>query len=302
MPHQTRETDSAPRYRMEITVLCAALTCSLLAWPAAWAEPIGYSMSPIGLTQIDLATGMFSTTGPEDTIFVAGAAIGFDGNMYSVGELTDELWRIDPATATPSLIGETGIDVGAESGLTFDACGVLWMITSGRMYTLDPNTGAATFVSDLGRPVYGLTADGKNLLGLVGEGAFDRLARIEPATGTVTPFGDPVLLPTQRQGLDFDADGRLWGLFWIEGFIPVPWISSIVEYDPATGAVLSERKIPDAQLAAAIGGNLAIAPPPGACNSAATDIPGLSVRGLILLGTLLAGAAVVFLRLVAGRS
>jgi hypothetical protein len=258
-------------------------------------------MNGLELTRLDLGMGSFSTVGPVGVNQVAGATFGLDGFIYAVSELSDELWRVDSDTGASTLIGSTGIDVGAESGLTFDACGVLWMITNGRMYMVDPNTGAATFVSDLGRPVYGLTAHGENLLGLVGEGAFDQLARIEPEAATVSPFGDLVLLPTQRQGLDFDADGRLWGLFWIDSPIPEPWISSIVEYAPVSGAVLGEREIPDAQLAVVIGGNLAVAPPSGACGSAATtDIPGLSASGLLLLASLLAGVAVVLLRRVAG--
>lgn len=298
MSRQTRKTDSAivARYRTGITVVCAAVTCFLLLSVAARAVPIGYSIGGIKLVQLDLGTGAFSTIGNVGVLSVVGATIGFDGYMYAVGEIDDDLWRIDLGTASSSLIGGVGVDVGAVTGLTFDACGVLWMVTNRRLYSLDPNTGAATLVRDLGIEVYGLTARGENLFGLVNDGADTLLARIDPETGAVNPFGDLVFLPTQRKGLDFDADGRLWGLYWIEGFIPMPQISSIVEYAPVSGAILNVREIPEAQLALAIGGNLAIAPPQGVCGAAATDIPGLSAGGLLVLAVLLAGTAVGLLR------
>ncbi len=106
------------RYRKVIGVGWLVLTCIVV--PSTGAEPIGYSLSSLRLTRLDLGTGSFSTVGPTDVIKVAGATIGLDGFIYAVSELSDELWQVDPSTDASSLIGGTegGSPVVAIPGLS----------------------------------------------------------------------------------------------------------------------------------------------------------------------------------------
>lgn len=95
------------------------------------------------------------------------------------------LFTIDTATAIPTMIGSTGIsDTGMEpiAGLTFDSAGTLWGMLDDDLYTIDINTGVATFYMETGLvDVSGLSAItspvplpqtvwlfGSGLLGLIG--------------------------------------------------------------------------------------------------------------------------------------
>lgn len=94
-------------------------------------------------------------------------------------------------------------------------------------------------------------------------------------------------------GLDFDDDGGLWALFWMDGPIPVPFVSSIVSYDLSTGQVLGIAE----DIGPPLAGNLATSPPQGICgnvlaipastpSSRAVLVLCLALSGLVILGTI----------------
>jgi streptogramin lyase len=259
---------------------------------AVRAQPIGYSLASDQLVRLDLASGAYTDIGTVGSIGVTGAAWGRDGYLYAVADLTDDLWRIDRETAASTRLGPLGINVAEAAGLAFDACGTLWMVSNQRLYSLDPATGASTLVRDLGQHVDALTADGQTLLGVVDEG----LARIDPQTGAIESFGDVAPVSTLQAGLDFDADGRLWGVFWKNGPIPDPGHSSIVEYHPGTGAILDILEVPDADAGNVFGGNLAASPPNAACLGV-VDVPATGFSTLAAFGVFLATAALLFLKM-----
>lgn len=274
------------------TTLTAIVVAALLGPGPVLAQPIGYSLAGDQLVRLDLSTGAYADVGAVEAIGVTGAAWGRDGFLYAVADLTDDLWRIDRTTAASTAIGSVGVNVAEAVGLAFDACGTLWMVSNQRLYTLDPTTGASTLVRDLGRHVYALTADGQTLIGVVDGG----LARIDPQTGAVETFGDAAPVSTLQAGLDFDADGRLWGVFWKNGPIPDPGHSSIVEYHPSTGAILDVREVPDADSGDVFGGNLAASPPNAACLGV-VNVPAAGFSALAAFGVLLVAAAMLLLRI-----
>lgn len=259
----------------------------------ATSQTIGYSIASDLLMQLDLETGNFTPIGSVGAIGFGGLTMAADGTLFGVSYFSDDLWRIDPTTANSTLIGPLSVAIDVDTALAFDACGTLWMFTNRTLYEVDPGTGDATFIRDFGEEIRGLTAKGEDLFALVAQNG-TRLARIDPRAGTLTLFGEPVFLPTFQQGLDFDSQGRLWGIFWLDGPIPGPGVSSIVRYDPLSGQVLSTLEVPLAQVQPVFEGNFAISPPQGICATLA--IPVSSPPGLFALTMVLAAAALLLIR------
>jgi len=100
-----------------------------------------YSINPTtGASTVIAATGLTNTGGMGNGLgqyVYAAEWVGTESFLYS----------IDTTTGVPTLIGDTSVQViGAVVGIN----GTLWAGTSQRqIYTLDPVTGAGTFVSDL---------------------------------------------------------------------------------------------------------------------------------------------------------
>lgn len=253
-------------YRLSTLIVLASL---YLASSSA-GQPFGYSVASDQLMRIDLSTGGFSLVATTGVDGIGGLTMAPDGNLLALDHGSDELWHIDSTDGTSTLIGSLGVAADPESALTLDACGSLWLTTNRAIYAVNQGTGSASFVNSLPEDVPGLTSDGSTLIGL-GESP-SQLATIDSDTGTVTRFGDFAGIASLEKGLDFDADGRLWGVFWENGPIPGPSVSVIVEFDPATGSVLSTLPVPQAQVQPVFNGNLAISPPRGVC-SVPTDVP-----------------------------
>lgn len=118
-----------------------------------------------------------------------------EGNVGAAGGAgAPNLYRIDPATATATLVGALGPAVApyANAGLAFDADGTLWMVTDRRdggavdipsqILRIDPGSGLATHVAD------------SDVVG------FESLAIAPP--GNCEPQGEPrpFIVPTQSAG------------------------------------------------------------------------------------------------------
>jgi len=99
------------------------------------------------LATLDIVTGAVSVVG---NMGVTMTDIAFDaaGNLYGLS--FTHLYRLDSRTAQPVMIGPHGIREG--NALVFGADGTLYAagnLTS-NLYTLQPNTGAATLVGNMG--------------------------------------------------------------------------------------------------------------------------------------------------------
>lgn len=123
-------------------------------------------------------------------LYLATGSNGIDGSLYTV----------DPTTAVATLVGP--ILIGAApvgiTGLAFHpATGVLYGATSNdggnpehALVTIDPFSGAATLVGDLGVPVGDIAFDSSGtLFAWSGGGGSNSLATVDLSTGLATTVG-----------------------------------------------------------------------------------------------------------------
>lgn len=232
---------------------------------------------------------------------VEGLAFSPDGTLYGIDDASKTLLRINTQTGLALPVGgsdgNTGLprNVNLDFGLTFDCNGQLYASSDSRrtLYRLDRETGLATVVGAegaLGAQITGLAARADGVYG-IGSSGDENLYRIDTTHGTASLIGPlGAGLRFTDGGLDFDAQGNLWGIADMTGATIDPVPSVLFRIDVQTGA------------ATVIGNmlsgveSLAIAPPP--CGLPAgpapiPTIPALDRMGLAVLGflVLLLGAA-----------
>lgn len=118
------------------------------------------------------------------------------------------LYRVDPETARLTLVGELGYKLYA-----LEFCGdSLYAWGDTKLVQIDPSTAKSTVVGDVGFRASGDLAcsDDGSLYGTGNGYDEDLLIRISRNTGKGTQIG--VLEYAQVLGLDFDADGTLFGV------------------------------------------------------------------------------------------
>lgn len=243
---------------------------------------------------------------------MTGLAMAPNGELFGVipvvaegpgAMVTPWLARVDVAGHSLDLRGQlfpAAVSLH-EVGLAFDSVGRLWLVDEGgRLYQVDPGTAAVSEAANFGRPVHGLAGCGSTLFGLTrpsGQSQPVQLVRIEPDNGPFEVFGPghSEVWMGDGGGLDFDTDGRLWGVLHNTSGIPSPVLDFTVEFDPATGGVLRFNHVGE------LGRGLAIGPPPAVCpGRGVTEVPALGFPGLVVLAGLLAIGAVWRLKTPAG--
>lgn len=249
----------------------------MLALPlAAGAQTVAYVSSFNTLYRVDLASGQAAEVGPIGFDDVEGLAFAPDGTLYGVSDGAEVLLRIDPANGHGTVVGGLGLagqGVGQfndlDFGLAFTCDGRLWLSsdTTGKLWQVDPSTGATTFKGSLGARITGLAGRGDALYGIGSQGD-EALYRIDVASGAGAVIGRLGSTTFDDGGLDFDANGVLWGLFDFRPTQPNR-SSDVARVDLGTGtATLVAKTLGEAE-------GLAIAPP-GGCedrNPAAAGIP-----------------------------
>ena len=237
---------------------------------------------------------------------MSGLAMSPSGELFGVlgavpGPGPMQLVRIDLFTPSLDVRGPLAIATmhsWSDVGLAFDATGRLWLATAeGKLYQVDSSTGAATLRVDLGIPVEGLAGCGTRLFGLThppGEQVPVHVVRIDPYRETFVALGAGTSDVWARDGvgLDFSADGRLWGILRNDSLLSAGLPEDVLaEFDPATGELLSHL------IHYASYNGLAIARPPVSCRGVApADVPSLSRAGLFVLAGMLTLVAAMVLR------
>jgi len=198
----------------------AAGIVALLAVGLADASPgpVGYVTTSDGgqdnLVRLHLQTGTMTSiaaTGLE--VFTVVALSG--STLYGVNVQDKNLYTIDPATASPALIGPTGLT--SIKRLTATGDGKLWLTTTGasNLYQVNPSTGQATLVGAIGQGlVSGIagTCSG-HLFGY----AAGNLLSIDPATGAGSVIGATGFASNTEMLLASDAHAHLWGVLRVGG-------------------------------------------------------------------------------------
>src|SRR4051794_7824303 len=145
---------------------------------------------------------------------------------------------VPAAHAAPVLYGATG--VAADDTLP-----------ASNLYTINPDTGAATSIGSIGKAITGLAfdnADGGKLYGVTAgvylSGAERQLLRIDPATGASTVVG--TLGANEIEDIAFSALGQLYG--WNETG------DDLYRIDKSTGAL---TKVGESNLTISYGDGLA---------------------------------------------
>ncbi len=100
------------------------------------------------LYRVDVATGCTTVLGAAG-IALWDIASNAHGEVFALGQLGTNLYRIDTSTFLASLVGPTG-STALLNSLTFDDAGVLWAAGDDELVTLDTVTGAASSVTALG--------------------------------------------------------------------------------------------------------------------------------------------------------
>jgi hypothetical protein len=202
-----------------------------LSFSLAVAEPASaaflYGVSGLGgsfghnLQAFDPATGTLQSnvpiTGEE---FLSGLTADGSGNLYAIDGFNDpnqdRLIRIDRATGAGTVIGNTGFNWNFRV-LEFNPTnGLLYGGTDNALYTLNPTTGAATFVANItGANLNQTTAlainnSGNAYITDVGASGADLFA-LDLTTGSATHLGN-VLSGSflSFNDLAFDASGVLY--------------------------------------------------------------------------------------------
>lgn len=263
------------------------------------------------LHRVTLATGQpikigEARPGTNDAPYldIEGLAMNDAGLVYGIDDATKTLLRLDKMTGQTLPVdgrdGNTGLPrtSALDFGLTFDCSGQLYASSDTRrtLYRLNPNTGVATVVGAegaLGVPITALAARGNMVYGIGSDGA-ENLYSIDVATGVaklIGPLGAG--LRFSDAGLDFDADGVLWGIADMTNGSPTGEPSVIFKINPATGA--AER------IATTLAGieSLAIASPVcinGTPQVTPPAISTLSTAGLAIMAMLLGLIGVLVLR------
>lgn len=278
----------------------------LLAGALPLAAQTGYSVRSDGndstddvLFSIDMRTGVATPVGPTGFEDVEG--LTFDRNcehLYAVDDVTDRLLICDTGTGACQQVGNLGVDI-IDTGLAFATDYQLYMSTDApknpvRLYRVDPATGVATAIGDQGQEVTGLAGSFTGLFGLGGDGR-NNLVWVDPLTGAATTIGSLGAVAPRDGGLDFDADGVLWGIE--DAGLRDP--SRIFTVDTVTGAATVVATV-HLQNGTELGGFEGLAVEEGVCavvlGGQTAEIPTASEWGLAALASLLSATGLFVLR------
>jgi len=295
---------------LALTLLATASIAGAQTGYAFRPQPGGPSPEDI-LYAIDMQTGLAAKIGPAGG-FMGVESFSFDPGchtLYGVDDVTDQLVTCSIETGTCTAVGPLGVDV-TDTGLAFGADGTLYMSTDApkpsKLYKLDPRNGHATLLGEQGEEVTGLAADSTGVYGLGGDGR-DNLVKLDTTTGHATQIGALHTVVLVDGGIDFDANGVLWGIH--PGSVGRVGHSQTFTINTTTGAATIVAQVKDAANGSFLDGfkGLAIAdgvcknlapppPPPPPGNPPVVTVPTLATWGLAALSLLLTACGIALLR------
>ena len=196
--------------------------CLLAFVGYANATPIGYSVDTISdtLYTIDLGTGATTAVGSPGSLgFGDVEGLSFQpgtGTLFGLDDSSDKLITINLVTGVGSAVGSLGFNF-RDAGLSFDSSGNLFASSDGGdngVYSVNPITGAATFLSNSGPDPFALAFADDTLYGVSEDsgcsGSAACLVSVDRTTGVSTEIGSTGLTNIDEGGLAFDLLGNLW--------------------------------------------------------------------------------------------
>ena len=240
------------------TLAClAAAGMFVLFASGARGQTTAYAEAFDTLYSVDLSGHTATEIGPAGTYAgqiianLGGLSYSFDGTLYAVAGGLNALARIDPSTGAATVVGSFGLNGQGDPqrndaldlSMTFGCDGTLWLASAyaGKLWTVDPGTGATTLVGSTGHTITGLIARGPLLFGAGGRGD-NTYYRIDTQTGAATAigsFGDSGWI--NSVSMSFDDEGTL---FAVLNYVPpapgstmVPDWSDLATIDPSSGAL-----------------------------------------------------------------
>jgi hypothetical protein len=163
------------------------------------------------------------------------------------------LVTIDPSNGQANVVGSLGLagqgdptrNDALDLNMVAGCNGNLWLSSAyaDKIWTVNPASGATTFVGPTGHTITGLVQRGNTLYGAGGKGD-NNLYTINQATGAATligPFGNSLTHWVNSIAMSFDTAGTLWA---VVNYVPpehdsdpVPQWSDLATIDPATGTL-----------------------------------------------------------------
>ena len=223
------------------------------------AAPVAYGEAFNTLYRIDLATHTATAVGASGMYAgqiignISGLTTAPDGTVYAAAGGQKLLITVNPASGAANVIGSLGLagqgDPRHTDALDLNmiaSCnGTLWLSSAvaGKLWTVDPASGATTLVGMPGHTITGLAARGDELYGAGGQGD-NNFYRIDTHTGAATligSFGPQLTGWVDTVSMSFDANGTLWAVL---NYVPpqndndplADW-SDLATIDPNTGTV-----------------------------------------------------------------
>jgi hypothetical protein len=240
------------------TLVCFAAAGMLaVSAPSAWAANTAYGEAFDTLYRIDLDShtaqnvGRAGSAGGQQIGNVSGLSYSPDGTLYAAAGGMNALASVDPNSGRLSIVGSFGLqgqgdpqrNNALDLGMTFGCDGTLYLSSgfAGKLWTVDPASGATTLVGPTGHTITGLVASGNALYGAgaLGDNTFYRL---DTKGGGATPIGSyGIDTWIASVSMSFGEDGTLWAV--LNYVPPAPGSTTVADWsdlariDVATGHV-----------------------------------------------------------------
>ncbi|HEX6832841.1 MAG TPA: hypothetical protein VF132_04850 [Rudaea sp.] len=192
------------------------------------------------LYRIDLDSRTAQAIGPSgvfggNPIAVEGLAFAPDGKLYAVSDNLKLFLQINPQTGAATVIGSLGL-AGQGTGqfdsldmsMAFTCDGKAWIASAGtgKFWQVDPNSGATTYVGNLGVSITGLTARNGTLYGAGGRTS-PSLYAINTANAQASVIGS---FGIGSQWITFvspgfDSSGKMWAV--LDNVPPGPGVDTL---------------------------------------------------------------------------
>ncbi|MET0232295.1 MAG: hypothetical protein ABW186_15300 [Rhodanobacteraceae bacterium] len=225
--------------------------------PSAWAATVAYGEAFDTLYRIDLEShtaqnvGRAGSSGGQQIGNLSGLSYSPDENLFAVAGGMNALATVDPGSGRVTIVGSLQLDGQGDPqrnnaldlGMTFGCDGTLWLVSAyaGKLWTVDPGSGATTLVGSTGHTVTGLVSAGNALYGAGGQGD-NNFYRLDTKTGAATLIGGFGIDGwIDSVSMSFDEGGTLWAV--LNYVPPAPGSTTVADWadlarvDVATGHI-----------------------------------------------------------------